>query len=115
MIELSIILSLFFFCLFSFFEIIVFNEEILLTLCFLSFLFYCFNNLSESVAATFDARASKFEDELLTTFANSKNLLSIEFDNRIKIKNFILKFEILMSAIVNYLTMSSDFISYKSN
>ena len=115
MFEINMVIMLFLFCLLSFFDFIVFNEEVLLALCFLSFLFYCFNNLSESVAATFDARASKFEDELLTTFANSKNLLSIEFDNRIKIKNFILKFEILMSAIVNYLTMSSDFISYRSN
>ena len=115
MLELSIILSLFFFCLFSFFEIIIFNEEILLTLCFMSFLFYCFNNLSESVAASFESRAAKFEDELLTTFNNSKNILITEFSKNVKTKSFMLKLEILMVTIVSYLTVSSNYFTYKTS
>jgi hypothetical protein len=115
MVEINVILSIFFFCLFSFFDIIVFNEEILLTLCFLAFLFYCFNTLSGSVAASFESRASKFEDDLLTTFGSSKDALVIDFATNMKLQNTIAKFSILITSLIHYLSISKDFLNYKAS
>ena len=97
------------------FDILVFNEEILLALCFLSFLFYCFNTLSESVAESFESRASKFESELLFTFSSSKNILITDFNVSLKMQNFISKFSILMISLVNYFNVCVDFLQYKSS
>ena len=115
MVEINVILSIFFFCLFSFFDIIVFNEEILLALCFLSFLFYCFNTLSESVALSFETRAAKFEEDLLSTFDSSKNVLISDFNTSLKQQNFVNKFSILMTSLLHYLTVCSTFLEYKSS
>ncbi len=114
MIEINVILSLFFFCLLSFFDFIVFNEEILLALCFLSFLFYCFNTLSDSIFSTFEARAAKFEEDLLITFNSSKSILITKFNTNLKLKFFIDKFTILMGAIITYLSVCVTFLEYKS-
>jgi hypothetical protein len=115
MVEINVVFSLFFFVLFSFFDIIVFNEEILLTLCFLSFLFYCFNTLSESVASSFEARAAKFEDDLLGSFNIGKNVLISEFNTSIKLQNIADKFSILIAGIVYFLAVCNIFLSYKSS
>jgi hypothetical protein len=96
-------------------DFIVFNEEILLTLCFLSFLFYCFNTLSESVASSFDARAAKFEDDLLSTFGSYKNILIVDFNANLKLQNFVGKFSILMTSLIHYLSVCVGFLQYKSS
>jgi len=49
-------------------EFIVFNEEVLLALCFFSFIFFCFNLLSDSTAENLNSRANKFEAEFLSLF-----------------------------------------------
>jgi hypothetical protein len=113
MIEINVILSLFFFCLCSVFDIIVYNEEILLTLCFLSFLFYCFNVLSESIASSFDSRASKFEQDLLTTFDNKKSMLIMDFNSNLKLENYTDKFSILMAGLINYFSDCKTNLQYK--
>jgi hypothetical protein len=114
MVEINVILSLFFFVVLSFFDFIVFNEEILLTLCFLSFLFYCFNTLSESISSSFEARAAKFEDDLLSTFASSKNILVADFNTHLKMQNFVNKFSILMTSLIHYLSVCVDSLESKS-
>jgi hypothetical protein len=80
------ILPLFFFCLLSFFDFIVFNEEILLALCFLAFIFYCFNTLSDSVFNSFEDRASKFESDLVISYNSSKTALANNFQNFFKLR-----------------------------
>ena len=47
--------------LFSFLEILVFNEEILLTLCFLAFIFYAYTFVGQSIQQTFDDIGQKIE------------------------------------------------------
>ena len=84
MVEINIIISLVAFCLCSFFDIIIFNEEILLALCFLAFLFYCFNTLSESIFSSFESRASQFENDLLFNFNNIKQKLILDFNVQLK-------------------------------
>jgi hypothetical protein len=107
--ELHIILSIFFFCVFSFFDFIVFNEEILLKLCFLSFLFYCFNTLSQSIFESFESRALKFEQDLLASFNTTKLSLIESFNVQLKFRSFVSQFNILMLALFSFL--SKCFIS----
>ena len=71
--------------------------------------------MSESVAASFDARASKFEDDLLTTFAGSKNILISDFNTNLKLQNFVGKFSILMTSLIHYLSIFVNFLEYKSS
>jgi len=113
MIEINIILTLFFFCFFSFFDFFFFNEEIFLALCFLAFIFYCFNTLSESVSSGFESRALKFEQDLLGNFNDSKNLLISDFSTGIKLLFFNQKFNILFVSILHFLSVCVSFISYK--
>merc|ERR1712159_66079 len=99
----------------SFFDFIVYNEEILLTLCFLSFLFYCFNTLSESISSSIESRSSKFEDDLLLTYNNSKNLLITNFELQSQTKNIIGKFSILFITLIDYLSKCKIMLGYKSS
>jgi len=79
------------------FEFIVFNEEILLTFCFLSFIFFCYNALSDTVTDSFAARSLKFESDLLLSY----NLLKIDFIDKF---NYYSQFE-LISAKLNVLLL----------
>jgi hypothetical protein len=113
MVETHIILAIFFLSLFSMFDIIVFNEEVLLTLCFLSFLFYCFNSLSDSIFDSFEARASKFEQDLLISFGISKDSLMQEFSTFSKLRSFVGQFSILMSCLSFFLSRCLVFLNTK--
>jgi hypothetical protein len=113
MVELHIIFTIFLLCLLSFFDIIVFNEEILLTLCFLSFLFYCFNTLSDSVASSFESRAAKFEQDLLFSFSATKSSLTNDFSTHLKLQSFIDQFTILMLSLSSFLSQCLIFLEYK--
>jgi hypothetical protein len=104
---------MFLFALLSALDFIVYNEEILLTLCFLSFLFYCFNTLSESVASSFEARAAKFEQDLLLSFGVTKSSLINEFSAHTKLQAFVGQFTILMSSLINFLSKCLLFLEYK--
>ena len=97
----------------SFFDIIVFNEEILLTLCFLSFLFYCFNTLSDSVFSSFESRAAKFEQDLLFSFSVSKSSLIMDFEAFLKMKSFSNQFVILMLSLTSFLAQCLAFLEFK--
>jgi hypothetical protein len=113
MVELHIILAIFLVSILSFFDFIVFNEEILLALCFLSFLFYCFNTLSESVFSSFESRALKFEQDLLLSFNVSKLSLITEFNSYLKLRSFIVQFIILMASLLKFLDQCSIVLAYK--
>ncbi len=115
MVEINIIIAIFMLSLLSFMDFIVFNEEILLTLCFLSFLFYCFNTLSESIFSTFETRASKFEEDLLVTYEQSKQLFILQFNSNLKLRNFIDNFNILLLITINFISICKNFLSYKSS
>jgi hypothetical protein len=59
----------------GFIEFIVFNEEVLLALCFLAFVFFSNKHLGDSVFSTFDQRAIKFESDIISVF-DSKHKMS---------------------------------------
>ena len=49
-------------------EIVVFNEEIFLALCFISFVFTSYNYLNQTVSDIFAERAKKFENDIVKAF-----------------------------------------------
>ena len=70
--------------------------------------------LSDSIFSSFEARAAKFEEDLLITFNSSKSILITKFNTNLKLKFFIDKFTILMGAIITYLSVCVTFLEYKS-
>jgi hypothetical protein len=113
MFDISFIVGLFIFSILCFFEIIVFNEEILLTICFLSFIFFCFNTLSQSVLDSFISRGAKFESDLLASFHITKNSLTADFVGFLKLRGFFAKFKLFLTAILTYLSCYKSFLSIK--
>jgi len=70
---LSIYVGLFFSGLVAgFLELIVFNEEILLALCFITFVFFAYNYLQGTVFDIFSSHAGKIESDILIAF-NAKH------------------------------------------
>lgn len=55
----------------SFTEILVYNEEVLLTLCFLSFLIYAYYNLAETAEQTFIETARSYEVQMIDAFISN--------------------------------------------
>jgi len=94
-------------------EFIVFNEEILLALCFLSFIFFCLNSLSDSVYDNFASRASKFESDLLVSYGSVKSLSIKQFEYFFQIRGLSEKFKLLLSSIVLFLNHSKDNAAFK--
>ena len=112
--DIYFIVSLLLFSILSFFELIVFNEEILLALCFFSFIFFMFNSMGTTIYDTFQSRATKFEEDLLVSFSISKESLSEKFAGYIASRGFSSKFTILSTGINTYLTTFTSYYSYKS-
>jgi hypothetical protein len=104
MFDISFAIFLFVFSGLCLIEFIVFNEEILLALCFFSFVFFCFNTLSDSVYDSFNARASKFESDLLLSYSSSKQTLVSSFDGFFQFRGFNSKFQILLSCFLGFLS-----------
>ena len=113
MVELHIIFSIFILSILSFFDFIIFNEEILLTLCFLSFLFYCFNTLSESIFSSFEGRAVKFEQDLLLSFNIVKTTIISDFKTHTKLQELSSLFLILMCSLQKFLSECLSFLNHK--
>lgn len=112
MLDISFILFLFIFSILCFIEFIVFNEEILLALCFFSFIFFSFNTLSTTVLESFEDRASKFESELLFSFGVNCESFSQNFTNIYSMKSFNHKFKILITSITTSLSHSKNYVAF---
>ncbi len=108
MFDLYFICFLFIFSLSCFFDIIVFNEEVLLTLCFLSFIFFIFNNLGATVSDTFLSRAAQHEKDLITSFKNKHNVILLSFNASLISKNSFVKFSFLEAFLSFFLTTFSN-------
>jgi hypothetical protein len=61
----------------GFIELIVFNEEVLLALCFISFVFFAYSYLNETIFDIFNDRAKKFESDILVAFESKHNAISL--------------------------------------
>jgi hypothetical protein len=87
-------------------EFIIFNEEILLAICFFSFVFFCYNTFSESLFSSLEARASKFEADFLVSFASKKEASVVNFKKLFFTRGYQAKFQILLTSILTFLTFS---------
>jgi hypothetical protein len=92
-------------------EFLVFNEEMLLALCFFSFIFFAFNTLSDSVAESFTSRAAKFESDLLVSYESTKTQFVAQFDFYFSRRQFLTTFKSLFSFLLLFLNYSKSSIS----
>jgi hypothetical protein len=115
MFDIFFLISLLVFSILCFVEFIVFNEEILLALCFFSFFFFCFNSLGSTVFDIFHSRAAKFEADLLISFDATKQSLVKLFENYLISRGFGSKFKILSLITSNYLNAVFKFSAFKLN
>ena len=113
MFDIFFLVFLFLFSVLSFFEVLIFNEEALLALCFFSFLFFIFNSMNDTIFSIFQSRAAKFEVDLLSSFALSKQAVVKLFENFYVSRNFISKLKIISIITVNYLSIFSSFSAFK--
>jgi len=83
-------------------EIVVFNEEILLALCFFSFVFFAYNTLANTVTDIFDQRAKKFKSEFLVSFDLKKNLIMTNFNSNCQNQSVVHSIKcLLIASIIN--------------
>jgi len=113
MLDMYFIASLLLFSVLCLLEVIVFNEEILLALCFFSFIFFLFNTASGSVADMFNDRAAKFESDLLLSFALTKDNLVKQFETHTLARNFVSQFKVLHLNFSTFLSVFPKHSSYK--
>jgi len=113
MFDIFFILSFFSFSVFCFFEIVVFDEEILLALCFFSFVFFMFNSIGASVFENLTSRAVKFESDLLQSFSSEKTNIQQNFNNFMLSLNFTAKFSVLFSLLSFFLSFFSKNLNFK--
>jgi len=81
--------------LFSFLEVLVFNEEVLLALCFLSFVFYAYCSIGSSVEDTFKDQTTSVETKFLFVFGNEFNLLKLTLDSFKKLSDIMVGYSYL--------------------
>lgn len=77
---LTIILALII-LIFSFTEILVFNEEVLLALCFIAFVFFAYSKLNNTISSFFKDNALKLENELLYSLVLKSEKIIIQFND----------------------------------
>jgi hypothetical protein len=92
-------------------EFIVFNEELLLTLCFLSFVF-CFRNLlQQSFHSFFIDHALKIENDIIVAFAAKQLAISSFLTNVVITKLFLANSLCLVYLLTHFV---SCFFSFQS-
>lgn len=83
----------------SFLELIIFNEEVLLALCFVSFVFFAYSYLNETVASIFSDRASKFEADIITAF-EAKYVSITSYANELSLSKALWSALVMIEAFV---------------
>lgn len=112
MFEIYYIIFVFFFSVFCFFELIIFNEEILLTLCFLCFLFFIFNSIGNSIFDNLKNHASKIENDLFISFVANKKMVLANFYKNDITTTFKLKFSIVEALCLEYFHVYGLFFNF---
>jgi hypothetical protein len=111
--DLFFLASLFVFSILCFLEVIVFNEEILLAMCFFSFIFFAFNSLGDSIYESFQSRALKFENDLLLSYTFSKASVSEQFSALLLSRGFVSKLKVLTQCFSTFFSVFSKHLSFQ--
>ena len=115
MFDLFFLGSIFFFSILCFLEVVVFNEEILLALCFFSFVFFAFNSLGASIFESFNSRSAKFESDLLESYSFTKDLLVSTFKGALISRDFVTKLQLLSELVSVYLVKFRSYSKFQLN
>jgi hypothetical protein len=113
MFDIFFIVSLAVFSVLCFFEVLIFNEEVLLALCFFCFIFFIFNSLGDSFLDIFQSRALKFESDLLFMFISTRQWFVKLFDKYLALRGLRSKFTILSITVGIYLGLSLKYSYFK--
>ena len=92
----------------SFTEIIVFNEEVLLALCFVFFVFCAYSYLSDTVSEAFESRAAKFESDILAAFQSKYISIESFSSELLESKAILTGFTLYEACLINYFTAVSS-------
>ena len=76
-------------------EIIVHNEEVLLALCFISFIFFAYSYLSDSVYEDFQKKVETLEGQLFSVISERFNSILVHFDELFLFKSLEAKLSII--------------------
>ena len=76
-------------------EIIVHNEEVLLALCFISFIFFAYSYLSDSVYEDFQKKVETLEGQLFSVISERFNSILLHFDELFLFKSLESKLSIV--------------------
>ena len=76
-------------------EIIVHNEEVLLALCFVSFIFFAYSYLSDSVYEDFQKKVETLEGQLFSVISERFNSILVHFDELFLFKSLEAKLSII--------------------
>jgi len=101
----SILLLISFFILLSSlsesFEFLVHNEESLLILCFIAFIFFAYSFLSVGFFDDFQKRVSSLEQQLLVVVATRFKVLLFNFNEFFFRKGLVLRFQFILSLLIS--------------
>jgi hypothetical protein len=89
----------------SFLELLVFNEEVLLALCFIAFVFFAYSFLGQTVFSIFDDRSKKFETDLLHAFKIKLEGIHTFFNVLLIMRGFSSKLtvlEVLLATLIDH-------------
>ena len=91
-------------------EFIVHNEETLLTLCFVAFIFFAYNSLRSGISEDFQKNASVLEDRLLMVISEKFKSIKILFENFSLMKGITTNF-MIVSVLLSYRVQSDWYLS----
>jgi len=86
----------------GFTELLVFNEEVLLTLCFIAFIFFAFSYSNVAVADIFQDRVAKFESDLLSTFQSRHTVIDMLGHEAVLAKQLAVGFNATETIVTTY-------------
>lgn len=115
---LFIMMNVFFliFCLLfsfaTFFEFIVFNEEILLTLCFLFFLFSFYHYVRKTVQTSFNEQFENFKQSYFEVLKAKFNFVNSYFFDLVFLKDLTTKLHVYETLILRF---ALTFVSFLTN
>lgn len=86
----------------SFLEIIIYNEEILLTLCFVGFIYFIWIYLDETIVAIYTTQNRKIENDMLAAFGTKYELLSTFINIKKHSRNLTVLFYVFFHSFRSY-------------
>jgi hypothetical protein len=92
----------------SFTEIIVFNDEVLLSLCFIAFVFFAYSSLNKTFFDIFEDRANKFESDLLLAFKAKSDTSIFYMPELLDVKSLDVKQEVFELLATQYIDVTVE-------